>query len=50
MNEEIMVYILTQAMDIKRMKFCHLQNMDGPWGPYAKWNKSDREDKCYEHL
>ena len=31
------------------MKSCHLQNMDGPWGHYAKWNKSDREDKCYEH-
>ena len=23
--------------------------MDGPWGHYAKWNKSDREDKWYEH-
>lgn len=25
------------------MKFCHLQNMDGPRGYYTKWNKSSRE-------
>ena len=22
-------------------------NMDQSWGYYTKWNKSDREDKCY---
>ena len=25
------------------MKSCHLWNMDGTRGYYAKWNKSDRE-------
>ena len=25
------------------MKSCHFWQMDGSWGYYAKWNKSDRE-------
>ena len=28
---------------IKRMKSCICENMDGPRGYYANWNKSDKE-------
>ena len=30
----------------KKSKYCHCDNMDGPQGHYAKWNKSQK-DKYY---
>ena len=29
----------------EKMQSFHFDNMDGTWGYYAKWNKSDRERK-----
>ena len=46
MDKEDVVYshnrILFSCKE-KRMKSCHCDNMDGPWGNYAKWNKSHKE-------
>ena len=27
------------------MESCHCGNMSGAWGHYAKWNKSEKDDK-----
>ena len=37
------VYTTDYYSTVKRMKLCHFGNMDGPWGLYVKWNKSDQE-------
>lgn len=42
------VYIHIYHLVIKRMKFCHLWPMDGPWGYYAEWNKSDRRINTHD--
>ena len=35
----------------KEWNFAICSNVDGPWGHYAKWNKSDRERQIlYDHL
>ena len=31
---------------INKKEILPFSNMDGPWGPYAKWRKSDK-DKYY---
>ena len=40
-----MVYIcnVNTTPKQKKVKSCHCDNMDRPWGYYVKWNKSDRE-------
>ena len=44
MDNENVVYIYNGILlsHKRRMKLCHLQNMDRFGGYYAKWNKSDR--------
>ena len=47
MDKEDMVYIdmqwsITQEF-FKMVKPLHCNNMDRPWGYYAKWNTSNRE-------
>ena len=32
----------------RRDKILPCDNMDGTWGYYAKWNKSDRERQIYD--
>ena len=36
------IYKMEYYSAIKRMKFCHLQNMNGLGKHYAKWSKSDK--------
>ena len=47
MDKAVCVYTPTHALEyysaIKRRKSCICDNMDRPWGYYAKWNKSDWE-------
>ena len=43
MNKEIVVYIHNGILAIKKWNLAICDNMDGPQGDYAKWNKSDRE-------
>ena len=46
-GKEDVVYTYNGILIIKReWKFAICDNMDGPWGHYAKWNKSDK-DKYY---
>ena len=37
------ICIMKYYSPIKKFKPCHLQQMDRPWGCYAKWTKSDRK-------
>ena len=37
------IYTMEYYSAIKRMKSCICENMDGPRGYYANWNKSDKE-------
>ena len=38
----IYIHTIEYYSAFKKMNFCHC-NMDGTWGHYAKWNKSDRK-------
>ena len=37
------VYLMEYYSAIKRVPLAICDNIDGPWGHYGKWNKSDRE-------
>ena len=45
MDREDVVHILNGILSShsKEWNLAICENMDGPWGHYAKWNKSDRE-------
>ena len=40
------------CLAIKRRKSCHCDNLGGPWGHYAKWDKPDRlkTNTLWSHL
>ena len=38
----IYVYMMKYFSVMKASESCHLQNMDRPWGYYAKWDKTDK--------
>ena len=43
------IYLLTyhSAMREKRKSPAICNNMDGPWGNYAKWGKTDKDNIIY---
>ena len=48
MDKEIVIYLyMTVQWNIlshkKEWNIAICNNMDGPWGHYTKWNRSDRE-------
>ena len=44
MDKEDIVYTQWNIIQpLKEGNFAFCNNMDGPWGHYAKWSKSDRE-------
>ena len=41
-----MVHMYSGILAMKRMKYCHLQQIDGSRDYHTKWSKSDK-DKYY---
>ena len=38
----IYIYTLENYSDIEKGNIAICDNMDGPWGYYAKWNKTEK--------
>ena len=44
-DKENIVYIFNGILfSHKLMEFAIYNNMDGPWGHYAKWNKTENDN------